>query len=380
MQISGSTVAAWAALVILALAPATRAEAVDAATVEAARAAAAEVREATPTPALSIAVVRGGELIWAEAYGHASLELDVPATSSTRFRLGSVSKVVTASLAAKLADDGVLDLDAPISRYLTDLPEAHRATTLRQLLGHQGGVRHYAGKDMNPGAAGGTIDQREYPDTASMLAIFINDPLVAAPGTKSHYSTFGYTLASAVMEAAAGRPFLQLLEEELAEPLGLSTLEGDVWRLPLENRSAFYDPVPPWMQASVPVPVVNAQQVNSAYKWAGGGLIATPSDLARFGYAMIRPGYVAAATHRMMFTPMTTADGEATNVGLGWRVDRDAAGRQRWHHAGSIVGGRAVLLVYPEHDLSISLMTNLSQTPSDALAAAEKLAQPFLAR
>lgn len=376
---TGSNIVAWIAAGLLALAPVAQAKPAPA-TLATARAAVAEVRAATPTPALSVAVVRGGEVVWAEAFGSANLELDAPATPQTRFRLGSVSKVVTATLAARLAEQGVLDLDAPISRYMPDLPQAHRATTLRQLLGHQGGIRHYEGKDMRADQPGGSIDQREYADTAATLALFINDPLVAPPGTKSHYSTFGYTLASAVIEAAAKRPFVELVETLLAEPLGLTSLEADAWRTPIKGRTAFYDPTPAWAQAGVAAPFVNAPQANAAYKWAGGGFVATPSDVARFGYAVIRPGYVNAATHRMMFTPLAAADGTTTNVALGWRVDKDAAGRVRWHHAGSSVGGRAMLLVYPEHDLSIALMSNLTQTPSDALGAAEKIAAPFLAR
>ena len=339
-----------------------------------ARAAIAESRRASPTPALSVAVVRGGEVVWAEAQGLADLEQDVRATPATRFRLGSVSKVVTATLAARLAQQGVLDLDAPISRYLPDLPAHHRATTLRQLLGHQGGVRHYADKDFAPTQPGGTIDQRAYASTADALAIFIDDPLIAPPGTRYAYSTFSYTLASAVMEAAAKRPFLDLVEDELARPLKLSSLKGDQSIPLMPSRTRFYDPAP---QGAPAGGFVNAPAVNVAYKWAGGGFIATPSDIARLGYALIRPGYLDAATHRMVFTNLATADGKPTLVGLGWRVDKDRQGRTRWHHAGAIDGGRAVVVIYPDLDLSVAFMTNLSQTPGEVLIPAEAIADAF---
>ena len=149
--------------------------------VEPARAVVREILAANAIPALSIAVMRGEELLWAEAFGQVDLELTVTATTSHRFRLGSVSKVITATLAATLAARNLVDLDAPIARYMPDLPEQHRATTLRQLLTHRGGIRHYADKD-DSREAPGPIDQRRYLNNADILAVFIDDPLIAKPG------------------------------------------------------------------------------------------------------------------------------------------------------------------------------------------------------
>jgi CubicO group peptidase (beta-lactamase class C family) len=162
---------------------------------------------ANPTPALSLAVARSTGLVWTRVYGKADLELEVQASPNHVFRLGSVSKVVTATVAARLVSQGVIDLDTPISTWLADLPTQHRDTTLRQLLTHRGGIRSYTPQDFDPAAPGGAIYQRSYPTNADILAVFINDPLVAQPGTEASYSSFGFTLASIAMEAAAGRTF-----------------------------------------------------------------------------------------------------------------------------------------------------------------------------
>jgi CubicO group peptidase (beta-lactamase class C family) len=161
-----------------------------------------ELLAANNIPALSVAVMRGQDLLWAEAFGKVNIELDVAASPAHRFRLGSVSKVITATLTALLATRAVVDLDAPIVQYMPDLPQPHHATTLRQLLTHRGGIRHYLPKDEARSALG-PIDLRHYPHTADVLAVFISDPLVAKPGERVSYSTFGYTLASLVIEAAA---------------------------------------------------------------------------------------------------------------------------------------------------------------------------------
>src|SRR5688572_17832114 len=145
-------------------------------------------------PALSLAVARPEGVVWSAAYGMANLEFDVPATTAHSFRLGSVSKVVTTTAAAKLVTRGELDLDAPIASYLPDLPEPHRATTMRQLLTHRGGVRHYYSKDYDLEGPGGPNYLRTYASNADVLALFIDDPLVAPPGERVSYTSYGYTL------------------------------------------------------------------------------------------------------------------------------------------------------------------------------------------
>src|SRR5688572_26279428 len=115
-----------------------------------------------PMPALSLAVADASGVVWSEALGKADLEFGVPATPDHLFRLGSVSKAVTATVAARLVARGLLDLDAPIAYWLPDLPAHHRATTTRQLLTHRGGVRHYGPKDLDFDGPGGPITQRAY--------------------------------------------------------------------------------------------------------------------------------------------------------------------------------------------------------------------------
>ena len=231
-------------------------------------------------PALSVAAYRGSLLAFAEAYGEVDLEFGVAASTSHRFRMGSGAKPVTATLAAVMADEGIVDLDAGIGRFIPALPQGHHATTLRQLLTHRGGIRHYIARDSDRASAGGAIDRRTYFGNADILAVFIDDPLVAVPGTKMTYSTFGYTLASIVLEEAAGTPFLELLQQKIAAPLGLASLDADAPRRVIPGRVRGYGRA---SEVREMPPVrgdwANAPANNPAYKWAGGGLVMTPSDL-----------------------------------------------------------------------------------------------------
>lgn len=342
----------------------------------AARAVLQELRAKVPIPAVSAAVATPGRLVWREAAGMADLELSRPVTPEGLFRVGSCSKVATAAIAMRLVDQGVLTLDAPIADYRPDLPEAHRRTTLRQLLGHQGGVRHYGPKDMNPAAPGGNIDLRAYPTTADALALFIDDPLVSPPGEAVNYTTFGFTLAAAVMEKAAGATFPELVAREVNAPLGLKFAAEDPVKITPE-RVRPYDSVGEG-RPRVITGVVNARPVNPAYKWAGGGLLARAEDLARLGAAMLEPGYLTAGALAETFRPQPARKGPGpVPLGLTWRIDTDAAGRRRYHHAGAIQGGRAQVVIFPEARLAVGLCSNLTDTPLDPLPACGALAEAF---
>lgn len=332
-----------------------------------------------PTPALSLAVARTSGVVWAKCHGKANLEFDIKATPQHAFKLGSVSKIITATAAARMAMRGALDLDAPISRWMTDLPEQHRATTLRQLLTHRGGVRHYQPRDFSESQPGGNIDRRVYPTSAAMLAVFINDPLIAEPGTTSTYSTFGYTLASIAMEAATAKPFLQLIADEIATPYALPTLAADDPVSLRPNRAAGYGRASAYANA-FPLAAgdwVNIRQVNPAYKWAGGGLLCTPSDLARFGAAHFDPAFTPPALRDILFAVQVEPTPNSPPLGLGWRVDADGKGRKRWHHAGNQDGGRSGLVVYPDLAVAVAISSNVSSIPGDVLTPASALADVF---
>lgn len=327
-------------------------------------------------PAVSLAVMRASQLIWAEALGTADIEMNVAVTTGHKFRMGSGAKPVTATLSALMAEEGVVDLDQPIGRYMPALPRMHHATTLRQLLTHRGGIRHYIARDWDRMAPGGAIDSRTYMTNDDILAIFIDDPLVAAPGTAMAYSTFGYTLASLVLEEAAKMPFLDLLQRKIAGPFGLASLAADAPRQVIPGRVSGYGPakvvreLPP-----VTGPWANSPASNPAYKWAGGGLLMTPSDFARFGAAHLAPGLLSKSVLDTLFT--LQVPGSSPPLGLGWRINRDSVGRLRWHHAGGQDGARAVLVVYPDQKLSIALATNATGLPGDVLAPCERLATAF---
>jgi serine beta-lactamase-like protein LACTB len=315
-------------------------------------------------PGLSVAVLVDGHVVWSEGFGYADLEQRVPATPLTRFRIGSVSKPVTAAAVGLLVEEGKLDLDAPVQRYVPDYPEQRWPITTRQVAGHVAGIRHYDRPEE-------MLSTRRYPDVRSALAIFERDSLRFEPGTRYGYSSYGWNLVSAVVEGAGGEPFLALMRRRVFEPLGLSSIVAEHQDSVLAWRARFYERARDGR-------VNNAPYVDQSNKWAGGGFVSNSEDLARFGWAHVSGALLRPETVTLLTTPQRLRYGESTGYGIGWSAGTDSTGRRTFAHTGSSTGGRAVLLVYPEQRVVVAALANLGQAPmSQALAA--RLAAPFIA-
>jgi serine beta-lactamase-like protein LACTB, mitochondrial len=325
-----------------------------------ARERAAALHAEARTPGLSVAVARGGRIAWSEGFGWARLADRAAVTPETVFQLGSVSKPLTAVGLMRLVERGSIDLDAPVRRYVPSLPAAGETITIRQLAAHLGGIRHYEPRDFGRPAV---------PTIAGRLALFAADPLVAPPGMRHAYSSYGYVLLSAAMQAAAGRDFLALMEDEVFAPLGMPStgpMPADDPRR-AENYGAPVDGTWPLSPADA-----------RGGMWAAASFWSTAPELARLGAALLRPGFLRSESVAAMWTPQRTAAGEETGYGLGWRTGRDGAGRRIVHHGGRTQELRAFLLVYPDHDLAIAVLSN---GPADfAEEAVGRIAEPFLSR
>lgn len=341
-----------------------------------------EARARHGLPSLSVAVAHEGTIVWAAASGWADLETRTPASLATRYRIGSTSKAVTATALARLVDRGVMSLDAPASTWAQDLPNPQwSALTPRQLASHTAGIVDY---DQNRDLVGlyqSLRERRQFASVTEALSVFDGNKLKFAPGTGFRYNSFDVVLLSAVMERAAGTPFLDLLDREIARPLGLSSLSADHQDRPMPGRATFY-----WRKEGVLKPWA---QVNHSYKWAGGGLIASSSDLVRIGSAWLDPAYIAPATREAFWTPQTLASGavNAQNYAIGWRANPNlrvlGADRPVWkvHHGGVSKGAYSWLVIYPEHRLVVALNANARLDEfGDFIAIEQAISREFLSK
>jgi CubicO group peptidase (beta-lactamase class C family) len=315
-------------------------------------------------PGLSLAVAQGGEVRHEAGFGFADVENEVPARPETVYRLASVSKPITAAAVLRLAEEGRLDLDAPVSRYCPDFPDKAWPVTARQLLSHQGGVRHYR-PDEQP-------ITRRFTSLAEGLALFRDDPLVHEPGTKVLYSTYGYTLLGCAAAGAAGRPFMALLQDAVFAPAGMTTTRVDDVRGLIPNRAQGY-------VRDGEGELLNSALADMTYKVPGGGLSSTAPDVARFGTALVSGGLLSADTLTQMLTRQKTRNGRVTGFGLGLALGSRSGRREAWHTGGQ-ERVSTVIYLQPDSGLAVAILTNLEKVQPHVLDLARRVADLVTAR
>jgi len=298
-------------------------------------------------PGVSIAVAVDGKLVWAEGFGLADIEQCVPVVPKTKFRIGSTSKPLTSAGAALLWEQGHLDLDAPIQRYVPGFPDKGYVITTRELLGHLGGIRGYNTEESSK------LDRDVYQSVTESLNPFKDDPLVAPPGTKWVYSTYGYVLVSAVMEKASGQDFLSFMRDKVFLALGMHDTVADESDKIVPYRARWYTVMADGNYRNTPFE-------DLSYKWAGGGFLSTAGDLARFGSALLKTGFLKQDTLTMIFSSQKTTAEKNTNYGLGWFI-HDAGNPQaerQFEHSGGVAGSSSWRVIYPDRGVVIALVQN----------------------
>jgi CubicO group peptidase (beta-lactamase class C family) len=312
-------------------------------------------------PGLSVAVAHEGKVIWSQGFGWADLENKVPVTPLTKFRIGSVSKPFTAALVALLREQGKIDIDVPIQTYVPEFPEKQKPITVRHLLTHTSGIRHYAGDE---------FFTNRYTSIEEGLVVFKDDPLKEDPGKQFLYTSYGYNLIGVAVEAACGGSFEDCLARYVLEPLGLRHTVVDRAERLIRYRARGY-------VLTKEGELVNAPPHPTLYKLPAGGLLSIPEELVAFGSAHLDPGLLDAEMLEQLFVEQRTADGESIKFGLGWVLTGDSSGRRVWGHLGGSVGGCSALLVYPESGLVVAVTANRDVDWSEKPAAT--IASHFLA-
>ncbi len=294
-------------------------------------------------PGTAVAVAVGDDIVWSTAFGFSDVDRQRPVGRSTQFRIYEVAMPLTAAVMARLAQEGRFDMDAPIQRYLPDLPETRTVVTGRKLASHLAGTGDFAEDEL---AAAPCVDARQAVRTLS-------GRLFIRPAGLGHaMSRQGYLMLSAALESATGRRFSDLLNETVAGPAGMSSTMSDDPRRFLPGRSLFYERGFLGLLRA-------ARPVDPSCLWGGGGLLSTTEDLVRFGAALLRGQILRNDALDAMFTPQKTRNGVDTGYGLGWYVDTDARGRRYLWHGGRGIGGRSAIVIVPHARMVTVMLSNI---------------------
>lgn len=293
-------------------------------------------------PGLSIGYLKGDEL-WAKGFGYADLENQSPARAESMYRLASVTKPMTAAAILQLAEKGKINLDAEVQTYVPYFPKKNFPVTVRQLLGHLGGISHY--KDYN---AEGRI--KEPKTTREAIAIFENFDLVAEPGTRFSYTSYGYNLLGAVIEGASGASYGEYMRENVWKPLGMDNIRMDDPREIIPNRVRGYE-----LNAGK---IRNSEFVDISSRFAAGGTRGSVIDLLKFGRGINEGKILSPSSLDLMLNSMVTKSGNFTNYSAGWDT-APTGGHFAIAHSGGQQETSTFLLNFPRRNLVIAVMSNL---------------------
>lgn len=326
-------------------------------------------------PALSAAIGVDNQLIWANAAGYADIAEQRKADRYTQFRIGSVSKSVTAMGIGKLLESGQLSLDRSIQSYVPYFDQSKPNISIQQLASHTSGIRNYGFCCCIPAHEGLNNDQ--YESVAQSVGVFSHDKLLFEPGTGFSYATYNYTLISAAMEEVTGVSFLDYMAKTVFQPLEMNSTMGDLALETIANRATFYDVKKGKYK--------KAYRINSSNKWAGGGMLSTPSDLIKMANALLNDNFLAAATKAQLWQPVPLTNGEMNpqNYAIAWRIDATPNilkdGKVKIiHHGGTITGSIALLILFPEYNMSIAMMANRSGSSGELFGPIYEMAKVLI--
>jgi CubicO group peptidase (beta-lactamase class C family) len=276
---------------------------------------------ASGAPSVSVIAVVDGNVAYAKAFGQADIAQNRPATTSTRYAIGSVSKQFTASAILLLQEEGKLSLDDKVAKWFPDLTRANEVT-VRQLLTHTSGYEDYAPQDY-------IIPEWTKPTTSAViLNTWAKKPLNYDPGTRWQYSNTGYVIAGEIIEKASGMSLVDFLKARILNPLGMSSA-GDCSVLGPSDATAYTR-----FALGPPRPV--AREGSGWYNGAGE-LCMTPSDLAKWDIAVLNRRILSPRSYEELAHPVTLADGKKTNYALGVVVS-ERNGSPVYTHDGEVSG------------------------------------------
>ena len=311
-------------------------------------------------PGMTVAV-DGPERAVTVAAGRANREQATPARPDTTMLIASVGKTFVAATVLQLAEEMVLNLDDPLSRWLGGRPWFARlpggaAITLRHLLQHRSGLRDHV---QMPAFAELWPERASRPQPEDLIALVLDTESLFPPGEGWSYTDTGYLLLGLVIEAATGRRYYEELQQRFLTPLALSsTGPSDTRRLPALARG-YVSPASGLALPPVTTDDSGTMLWDPAVEWTGGGLYSTSRDLAAWGHAFLGGRLLAEESYRQLLTGVADANADgSSHYGLGVALRDSARHGAVYGHRGWIPGYSASLQYYPRHDVAIAFLVN----------------------
>lgn len=294
-------------------------------------------------PGVAVAVVKNGKVVKMKGYGLASVEFNVPVTTETVFEIGSVSKQMTAAGIMLLVEDGKVSLDAPVSKYLPDTPEAWKDVTVRHLLTHTSGVKSYSSLD--------GFELYRHLKTDQFIKALSPHPLEFVPGERNIYSNSGFTLLGHIIQAVSGKPYIQFMRERIFQPLGMTRTADRDPQFIIPNRAVGYE----WS-----IDHLEGRDGNLTDLMGAGSIVSTITDMVKWDAALNGRNFLSPASRAEWWKQYTFTNGKPSPYGFGWRIS-DHRGHKLIAHSGQTAGFGAANLRYSGDGLSVIVLINLGE-------------------
>jgi serine beta-lactamase-like protein LACTB len=327
------------------------------------------VAEESGAPGVSATVSLNGKMVFSGGAGYSDLDNKIPQTGKTVHNIGSVSKAVAVIAIMQLEEKGLLSLDDEIQKYLPYFPKKQKPITIKHILTHTSGIRHYAPKDNENF---GFKRMRHYDDFEDATTMFRDDSLLFMPGTYFNYSSHASNLMHGIVEKITGITFEEYQKRNIWQPAGMLATWFDIPSRVIPNRGKGY------VRDKNGI-IINPEYEDTSYKYAGGGIISSSEDMVKLALALNDGILLKPETLVKMYTPYFEKNEKALHPskssglipqwqGLIWFVGKDQAGRIWYGHSGTVKGTRCFLMNYPKEGLVIAIQANIGSIKIDEYA------------
>jgi CubicO group peptidase (beta-lactamase class C family) len=302
----------------------------------------------------TVLVAEGGKVIYKKGFGMANAEWDIPNTPDTRFRLGSITKQFTSMLILQLVEQGKIKLDGKLTDYLTDYrKDTGDRVTIHQLLNHTSGIPSYTGL---PGFFQ-DVSRNPY-SVSDFVKKYASGDLQFEPGSKFAYNNSGYFLLGAIIEKVTGKPYDQVLKENIFDPLGMKDTGYDRHDTILKKRATGYEKNLKGLR--------NSPYLDMSIPYAAGSLYSTVEDLYIWDQALYTDKLISAKSKELMYTP------GLQNYAYGWIVAKIPMGENNGTknvitHGGGINGFNTLITRLVDDKHLIVMLNNTGGTRLDEM-------------
>jgi len=295
-------------------------------------------------PGCAVLIAKKGQIIYNNAFGSADLELNVKVQPTMVFRLGSITKQFTSIALLQLVEQGKISLQDSIQKFIKDFPSQKYGITIENLLTHTSGITEYIQLDIRD-----PFVRRKDLSPKEVIDLFKNVPLEFKPGSKFKYSNSNYFLLGYILEIITGRKYQNVIEENIINPLGLSSTFYDDFNKIIVNRVKGYKKEGEAYE--------NADFQSATIAFAAGSLLSNVDDLYKWHQGLQGNKLVKKETLEKAFTPYKLNDGTDSNYGYGWFI-LDMNGSLSIQHGGSINGFKSNEIYFPKEDVFVVTLFN----------------------